>query len=38
VGERLAKLAVLALLVGLLWGTVMGAVRILSALIEWAGR
>jgi len=33
-GERLAKLAVLALLAGLMWGALLGAVRIAQAIID----
>ena len=35
-GERVAKCAVLALLVGLMWGTLLGAVRIVTVLAAWA--
>jgi hypothetical protein len=35
-GERFAKLAVILLLAGLVWGTLLGAVRILTALTGWA--
>jgi hypothetical protein len=34
--ERLAKLMLLVLAAGIVWGTAVGAVRILAALIRWA--
>jgi hypothetical protein len=34
-GERVAKCAVLALLIGLMWGTLLGGVRIVTVLAGW---